>query len=189
MVKAEIEAGADLVWVNDPVSSADCISRMHYEKLTQPMERRFIEAIRKETGVKITMHPCGNWLDRLDLIAQNQADCYFLGPMDIHLCVEKITEQNKAGKARCKAINGNIGAATPSTSDGKTPLPYASVLNQSTPEEIEEECKEVINAVEGGGLRCILGPNCWPPAKTPFVNFDTVVYTARKYGRFNNLGG
>ncbi len=182
MVKAEIEAGADLVWVNDPVSSADCISRTHYEKLSQPMERRFIEAIRKETGAKITMHPCGNWIDRLDLVAQNQADCYFLGPMDINYCVEKITEQNRAGLARCKAINGNIGAATPSTSDGKTPLPYATTLNQSRPEEIEAECKEVIQAVEGGGLRTILGPNCWPPAKTPPINYDTVVYAARKHG-------
>lgn len=189
MVKAEIEAGADLVWVNDPVSSADCISRGHYETLTQPMEKRFIEAIRRETGVKITMHPCGNWMDRLDLVAQNQADCYFLGPMDIHTCVEKITEQNRAGNARCMAINGNIGAATPSTSDGKTPLPYATTLNASAPEEIEAECKKVIEAVEGGGLRSILGPNCWPPAKTPPVNYDTVVYAARKHGRFIKAGG
>jgi len=50
MVKAEVEAGADLVWVNDPVSSGDCISRDAYEKLTQPMERKFIEAIRRDFG-------------------------------------------------------------------------------------------------------------------------------------------
>ena len=182
MVKAEVEAGADLVWVNDPVSAADCISREAYEKLTQPMERKFIEAIRRETGVPITMHPCGNWHDRMDLVAQNHADCYFLGPMDVRLCVDKIIEQNKAGNARCKAINGNIGAATPSTTDGKTPLPYASTLNQSTPEQIEAECAEVIKVIEDNDLRCILGPNCWAPAKVPFVNIDTVTYSARKYG-------
>ena len=130
------------------------------------------------------MHPCGNWHDRMDLVAQNQADCYFLGPMDIRLCVDKITEQNKAGKARCKAMNGNIGAATPSTTDGKTALPYASTLNQSTPEQIEAESKEVIKVTEDSGLRCILGPNCWAPAQVPFVNIDTVTYSARKYGTF-----
>jgi uroporphyrinogen-III decarboxylase len=185
MVRAEVEAGADMVWVNDPVSSADCISRDTYEKLTQPMERKFIEAIRRETGVPIIFHPCGNWHDRLDLIAQNQADCYFLGPMDIRLCVEKIVEQNKAGKARVKAINGNLGATSPSATDKKVPLPYATTLISGTPEAIEAECKEVIQAVEGSGLRSILGPNCWTPQGVPFVNIDTVVYSARKHGRFS----
>jgi len=183
MVKAEVEAGADLVWVNDPVSSGDCISRAAYEKLTQPMERKFIEAIRRETGVPIVFHPCGNWHDRLDLIAQNQADAYFLGPMDIGLCVEKITEQNKAGKARAKAINGNIGAASPSTVDRRNPVPYASTLPGSSVDEIEAECREVIRAVEEGGLRCILGTNCWAPQGVPFVKLDTIVYAARKYGQ------
>jgi MtaA/CmuA family methyltransferase len=183
MVKAEVEAGAGLVWVNDPVSSADCISRETYEKLTQPMERKFIEAIRKETGVPIVFHPCGNWHDRLDLIAQNQADAYFLGPMDIRLCVDRIREQNRAGKARARAINGNIGATTPTVAADKKPVPYASTLDKSTPEMIEAECREVIQAVEGGGLCCILGPNCWAPQGVPFVNIDAVVYAARKHGR------
>jgi uroporphyrinogen-III decarboxylase len=185
MVVAKVEAGADFVWVNDPVSSADCISRDAYQKLTQPMERKFIEAIRRETGVPVIFHPCGNWHDRLDLIAQNQADAYFLGPMDIRLCVEKITEQNKAGKARAKAINGNIGAASPTGDAKKVPVPYASTLLVSTPDQIEGECKEVIEVIESGGLRCILGPNCWAPQKVPFVNIDTVVYSARKYGHLS----
>lgn len=184
MVKAEVEAGANLVWVNDPVSSRDCISREAYEKLAQPMERKFIEAIRKETGVPIIFHPCGNWHDRLDLVAQNQADGYFPGTMDIQLCVDKIIEQNKAGKARAKFINGNTGAAMPSTTDGRTPVPYASTLNQSTPDEVEAEAKEVIKVVEDSGLRSILGTNCFPPAKSPFVNIDTITYSARKYGAF-----
>lgn len=185
MVKAEVEAGADLVWVNDPVSSSDCISRDTYEKLTQPMEKKFIEAIRRETGVPIVFHPCGNWHDRLDLIAQNQADCYFLGPMDIRLCVERITEQNKAGKARAKAISGNIGATSQCADAKKVPVPYASTLNASSPDDIEGECKEVMQVVEASGLRSILGPNCWAPQGVPFVNLDTVVYAARKHGRLS----
>ncbi len=183
MVIAEVRAGADFVWVNDPVSSADCISRAAYEKLTQPMERKFIEAIRKETGVPIIFHPCGNWHDRLDLIAQNQADGYFLGPMDMRLCVEKITEQNKAGQARAKVINGNIGAASPTGDAKKVPVPYASTLLASTPDQIEAECREVMQIVGGSGMRAILGPNCWAPQGVPFINIDTVVYAARKYGR------
>jgi uroporphyrinogen decarboxylase len=185
MVKAEVAAGADLVWVNDPVSSADCISRDTYAKLTQPMERKFIEAIRRETGVPVVFHPCGNWHDRLDLIAQNQADCYFLGPMDIRLCVEKIAEQNRAGQARARAINGNLGATTPSTTDRKTPVPYATTLLSGAPDAIEAECRELIQAVEAGGLRSILGPNCWAPPGVAFANIDAMVYSARKYGRYS----
>jgi len=185
MVKAEVEAGADMVWVNDPVSSADCISRDAYQKLTQPMERKFIEAIRRETGVPVVFHPCGNWHDRLDLVAQNQADAYFLGPMDIRLCVDRIVEQNQAGKARAKAISGNLGATNPSVTSAKAPVPYATTLGAGTPETIEAEAREVISVVEGGGLRSILGPNCWTPPGTPFVNIDALVYSARKYGRLS----
>jgi hypothetical protein len=118
-------------------------------------------------------------------VAQNQADCYFLGPMDIRSCVEKIVEQNQAGKARAKAINGNLGATTPSATDKKVPVPYATTLSSGTPDAIEAECKEVIQVVEASGLRSILGPNCWTPPSTPFANIDTVVYAARKHGRLS----
>jgi MtaA/CmuA family methyltransferase len=184
LVKAAWEEGADCVWVNDPVSSRDCISKEHYEKLTQPYERKFIEAIRKETGMKIVMHPCGNWHDRMDLVYQNQADSYFLGPMDIELCTKIAVETNKAGKSRVLSINGNIGAATKCTTDGRKEVPYGSTMKASKPEEIEAECKKVIETVEGAGLRLILGPNCWDTKGTPFVNRDAVVYAARKYGKY-----
>lgn len=184
LVIAAWEEGADCVWVNDPVSAGDCISRDHYEKLTQPYERKFIEAIRRETGMKITMHPCGNWHDRLDLVYQNQADGYFLGPMDIELCVQKAVETNEKKLSRVKFLNGNIGAATKTTTDGYTPLPYATTLKKGTPEEVEKECKVVIDTVEGADIRCILGPNCWDTKGSPYVNRDAMVYAARKFGQY-----
>jgi len=102
--------------------------------------------------------------------------------MDIELCLEKIVAENKSGRARARAINGNIGAASPCTRNRKTPVPYASTLTASSPDEIEAECKEVIRAVEGSGLRTILGTNCWAPQGVPFVKLDTIVYAARKHG-------
>ncbi|MGO9311482.1 MAG: uroporphyrinogen decarboxylase family protein [Syntrophobacteraceae bacterium] len=184
MVIAAWEEGADCVWVNDPVSAGDCISRKHYEQLTQPYERKFIEAIRYHTGMKVIMHPCGTWLDRMDLVYQNQADGYFLGPMDIKFCVDTAVKTNEAGLSRVKCINGNVGAATKSTTDGFIPLPYATTMDKGTPDEIEEEARICIETVEGAGLRSILGPNCWETPNTPFVNRDTMVYAARKYGTF-----
>ena len=184
LVIAAWEAGADCVWVNDPVSSRDCISRDHYDKLTQPYQRKFIEAIRRETGMNITMHPCGNWHDRLDLVYQNQADCYFLGPMDIDLCVDKAVETNEKGLSRVKALNGGIGAATPDTTDGQTKCSYATTMKRGKPADVEENARVVIEAVENADLRCILGTNCWDVKGSSFVNRDAVVYAARKYGQY-----
>ncbi len=184
MVIAEWEAGADAVWINDPVSSRDCISREHYEKLTQPYERKFIEAIRKHTGMKVIFHPCGNWHDRMDLVYQTQADGYFPGPMDIEMLVKTAVENNAAGKSRVKFINGNIGAATKATSDGQKPMPWATTMLKGTPEEIETEGKKCIETIEGADLRCILGTNCFDTQHSPFVNRDAVVFTARKYGQY-----
>jgi uroporphyrinogen-III decarboxylase len=184
LVIAAWEEGADCVWVNDPVSAGDCISRAHYEKLTQPYERKFIEAIRYHTGMKIIMHPCGNWIDRMDLVYQNQADGYFLGPMDIKMCVDTALKTNEADLSRVKCINGNVGSATKTTTDGFTPVPYASTMRDSTPDELEEECRIVMKTVEDAGLRSILGPNCWESANSPNINRDTMIYAARKYGRF-----
>ncbi len=185
MVIAAHEAGADCVWVNDPVSSADCISRKHYETLTQPFERKFIEAIRRETGMKIIFHPCGNWHDRLDLVFQNQADGYFLGPMNIDLCTQKAAEVRDAGlNPHLKFLNGNFGAATKSSTADRKPVPYATTLKFGTPEELIEESRIIIETVEGGGLRCMLGPNCWEPKGAANINRDAVVYAARRHGSY-----
>jgi uroporphyrinogen decarboxylase len=184
LVIAAWEAGADCVWVNDPVSSRDCISRDHYEKLTQPYERKFIEAIRRETGMNITMHPCGNWHDRLDLVYENQADCYFLGPMDIELCTKVAVETNEKGTSRVKALNGGVGAATADTTDGQTKCSYATTMKRGKPADVEENARVAIETVENADLRCILGTNCWDVQKSSYANRDTLVYAARKYGQY-----
>jgi len=104
--------------------------------------------------------------------------------MDIKFCVDTAVKTNEAGLSRVKCINGNVGAATKSTTDGFIPLPYATTMDKGTPDEIEEEARICIETVEGAGLRSILGPNCWETPNTPFVNRDTMVYAARKYGTF-----
>jgi|SaaInl8_200m_RNA_FD_contig_123_15947_length_1622_multi_6_in_0_out_2_1 uroporphyrinogen decarboxylase len=184
MVIAAWEAGADAVWINDPVSARDCISREHYEKLTQPFERKFIEAIRKNTGMKITMHPCGNWHDRMDLVYQNQADAYFLGPMDIKMCTDVAVENNAKGLSRVTMLNGGVGAATPDTTDGQTKCDYATTMKRGTPAQVEENSRVVIETVENADLRCMLGTNCWDVKGAPVVNRDAMVYAARKYGQY-----
>jgi hypothetical protein len=43
----------------------------------------------------------------------------------------------------------------------------------------------VINTVEGADLRCMLGPNCWEPKGTSFINRDATIYAARRYGSYD----
>jgi uroporphyrinogen-III decarboxylase len=185
MAIAAHEAGADAIWINDPVSSADCISRAHYEKLTQPYERKYVEAIRRETGMHVSFHPCGNWHDRLDLVYGNQADGYFLGPMNIDLCVEKAVEVRNAGaNPHLHFLNGNYGAATKTSTADRKPVAYATTLKFGTPDELIEESRIIIETVEGGDIRCLLGPNCHEPKSTPFINRDATVFAARKFGQY-----
>ena len=177
MVVAEVEAGADVVWVNDPVSSADCISRDTYEKYTQPYEKKFILAIRERTGVPVIFHPCGNWHDRLDLVAANGADAMFPGTMDLDLVIKK-----SKGVGNMKAIVGNVGAVTPCTTDGRNRAEAATTMLLGKPEEIEAEAKRDIALGMAEMPGYILGSNCFPSPDTPTISTDTVVYAARKYG-------
>jgi uroporphyrinogen decarboxylase len=181
MVVAEVESGADVVWVNDPVSSADCISRAHYEKITQPYEKRFVEAIRERTGVPVIFHPCGNWHDRLDLVAQTGADALFPGTMDFKQVYDKTM-----GVANVRALNGGVGSARPSTIDvkGITPAEDATTLLDGKPDDVEREARRAIRIGTQKGAGLILGGNCFPPLDVPAINLDAMVYSARKYGRY-----
>ncbi len=181
MVVAEVDSGADVVWVNDPVSSADCISRSHYEKYAQPYEKKFIAAIRERTGVPVIFHPCGNWHDRLDLVAQNGADAIFPGTMDLSLVYEKTM-----GVANVKALNGGVGSAKPNTKDvkGATLAEDATTLLSGKPDEVEREARRAIKVGTQRGAGFLLGGNCFPPQDVPPINIDAMVYSARKYGEY-----
>ena len=99
--------------------------------------------------------------DRLDLIFANQADGYFMGPMNIDLVVEKAVEtRNSGANPYLHFLNGNYGAATKSSTPDRKPVPYATTLKFGTPDELIEESRIVIETVEGADIRCMLGPNC-----------------------------
>jgi uroporphyrinogen decarboxylase len=74
---ALITAGADIIFVSDPASSGDAISRSQYEQWGAPYTKRLVSLI-KRSGVKTILHICGNTTDRLDLMAGTGVDCLSL---------------------------------------------------------------------------------------------------------------
>jgi len=74
---ALITAGADIIFVSDPASSGDAISRSQYEQWGAPYTKRLVDLI-KRSGLKTILHICGNTTDRLDLMAGTGVDCLSL---------------------------------------------------------------------------------------------------------------
>jgi uroporphyrinogen decarboxylase len=77
---AIISAGADIVFVSDPASSGDAISKKQYEEWGAPFTKRLVNMI-KRSGVKAILHICGNTTDRLEIMADTGVDCLSLDGM------------------------------------------------------------------------------------------------------------
>jgi uroporphyrinogen decarboxylase len=72
-VVAIVSAGADIVFVSDPASSGDAISKKQYEEWGAPYTKRLVGLI-KRSGVKTILHICGNTTDRLELMVGTGVD-------------------------------------------------------------------------------------------------------------------
>ncbi len=70
---AVVQAGADIVWLPDPVASGDAVSPKVYNDWVLPYTRRVVAAIKK-TGVPVLMHICGDTSDRLEMLASAGVD-------------------------------------------------------------------------------------------------------------------
>ncbi|MBC7120899.1 MAG: uroporphyrinogen decarboxylase family protein [Candidatus Methanosuratus sp.] len=157
--EAVVEAGADLIWVSDPTSSGDMISKKAFEEFVYPFLRRQIKAF-KRMGTKVFLHICGNVNDRLESMANTGADA--------------ISVDEKVDLAKAKTLIGNRVCIMGNISPGVT-------LLQKTPQDVEQECKVAIEkAMEGGGF--VLAPGCIIPAATPGENIAAMVNSVKKYG-------
>jgi len=70
---AVVHAGADIVWIPDPVASGDVVSPKTYKEWVLPFTKRLVDAMKK-TGAKTIMHVCGDTSDRLEILASSGVD-------------------------------------------------------------------------------------------------------------------
>ncbi|MCF8033730.1 MAG: uroporphyrinogen decarboxylase family protein [Desulfarculaceae bacterium] len=74
---AVISAGADIIFLSDPTSSGDAVSKKSWEEWGLPYTQELVDVIKRQ-GVKTILHICGNTLDRLESLAATGVDCLSL---------------------------------------------------------------------------------------------------------------
>jgi uroporphyrinogen decarboxylase len=141
---AVISTGADILFISDPTSSGDAISKRQWEEWGLPLTARLVNLV-KRSEIKTIMHICGNTEDRLESLAMTGVDC---------LSLDEAVDFEKArkilGPRYC--LMGNVST---------------TLMAMGSPEEVQEATKAVISKsgrdghllVSGG---CLLADNCPP---------------------------
>lgn len=144
--KAQIDAGATVMWMADPTSSEDLISPDMFPLSLSGIERTIGE-VKKEYDVPAFLHVCGNTRDLMPLVRGTGADCFSFD----HAVDPAVARKQADGLP----LMGNID-------------PVRYIMN-GTPGQVREESFRIIKECGlNGGL--ILAPGCETPISSPFEN-------------------
>jgi [methyl-Co(III) methanol-specific corrinoid protein]:coenzyme M methyltransferase len=149
--KALVEAGADLIAVEDMQASPDLIAPHTYRDLELEYQRRQVEAL----GVPVILHICGNVDKIIGYMGQTGAAAVSLEP-------KSDTVTARAGVGITGILIGGVDAAT--------------TLFMKGPDEVKEAAREQIEM----GLD-ILAPGCAVAPGTPTANLVAMVEAAEEY--------
>ncbi|MCG8400310.1 MAG: MtaA/CmuA family methyltransferase [Firmicutes bacterium] len=154
--QAMIDAGADVIVIEDMMASLDMISPEIFRKLAQPYEKNLVESF----SAPVIIHVCGK-LDRIVAdIAKTGCAAISVEPV---VNVPAAMEQFKA-----MGINTPlIGAIDP-----------VNTLYLGDEEQVRQETAENINK----GL-AMISPGCAVPPATKTANMTAVVQTVKAAGR------
>ncbi len=148
---AVVQAGADIVWLPDPVASGDAISPKTYEDWVLPYTQRLVSAIKK-TGVKVLMHICGDTSDRLEALASTGVDGLSLdAKVDFGFARETLGPKY--------LLMGNVEPTHP--------------LTLGKPETVYEHSKKVIEQAGKEG-HFFLSSGCIVPEEAPVENMEAM---------------
>ena len=155
---AIISTGVDILFISDPSSSGDAISKKHWEEWGKPLTSRLVNLV-KPTGIKTIMHVCGDNSDRLESFAETGVNC-----LSLDEGVDFKAARKLLGPRFC--LMGNVST---------------SLLAMGSPEEVKEATREVIDkAGRDGGL--MVSGGCIIPAICPPENIQAMVETAKTWG-------
>lgn len=155
---AILSTGVDILFISDPTSSGDAISKKHWEQWGKPLTTRLVNLV-KRAGVKTILHICGNNSDRLESMAETGVDCLSLDePVDF-------------GKARQilgpkYILMGNVST---------------SLLAMGSPEDVAKATREVIKKAGTNGSLLVSGA-CILPGICPPENVQAMVDATRAFG-------
>jgi len=156
---ALIQAGVDVLFISDPMSSSDMISPRIWMTFAQPYTTKVVSALKK-LEAKIIMHICGDTTDRLESMAATGVDCLSLDSK-----VNMSEARNTLGDNIC--LMGNLDPT--------------NLLVFGTPEGVEKESRHLMASVVGTKSNYILSSGCTVPINAPSENIRAMVSATKKF--------
>jgi len=154
---AILSTGVDILFISDPSSSGDAISKSHWETWGKQYTTRLVKLV-KPTGIKTLMHICGDNSDRLESMAETGVD-----GLSLDEGVNFEDALKRLGPEYC--LMGNVST---------------SLLSMGNPDEVASATKEVIaKAGQNGGL--LVSGGCILPDLCPPENIQAMVETAKAH--------
>jgi len=154
---AAAKAGAHGLAFGD--SPSMLMSRQMYMEFALPYARRAVETLKRETGLPVFYHVCGDTRHILDLMVDIGADCIEIDSM-VPMALAK-----QYAQGRC-AVEGNVSTI--------------EAFFQGTPEQVTREAESILALFENrGGL--ILSSACEIPRHSPGENVRALTDAAGNY--------
>jgi uroporphyrinogen decarboxylase len=145
--------------VADPLASTSVISPAMYREFAFPGEKELIACIRR-IGFDAMLHICGETEPILEDVARTGADMFSFDRVPISAAAEKVGKSMR--------LVGNIDPVQ---------------LMLSSPEEIQRDARECIEAGKRSPRGFILATGCEVPLDTPPENIEALMKAGDKYGQ------
>jgi len=159
--QAQLEAGADALWLGDCVATSNFISPEQYEEFAAEYADTSCRRIQKSDGI-VFYHGSEKSVPHLTIMSELSFDTINIGDgIDIGRV------KNAIGNKKC--IMGNLDTI--------------NVLKMKSPSEIEKETKDIVEKgkVNGGYIFCT-GEGI--PRETPGENVRAMIKAVKLYGRY-----
>ena len=157
---AVVQAGADFMWIGDPTSSGDLISKRVWLQYGLPYTKRLVKAL-KQNGMRVMLHICGNTNDRLESYVQTGIDAFSM--------------DEKVDLSFAREVMGDDVCLWGNVSPSETMI-------FGMPDKVELEAKACIEKGKGKKGKFILGSGCIIPVQAPPYNVEALVRASQKYG-------
>ena len=155
----EDSVGVDVIWIADPTSTGSMLDLDSYREFVLPVTKKLVDGWKKEFGVPVMYHVCGDTMPIIDAVPDTGIDIFSIDhAMDMAAARERVKDR--------LCLMGNVD-------------PINTLLN-GTPEDVKRESKRVIE--EGGADgRLILAGGCEVARDTPIENIRAMIDSAKAY--------
>ncbi len=159
--KALVDAGADIICTSNPVANMDCISRKAYAEFSHPYSKRMWGELKEHGAKAVLFHTCGRWLDRYDLVCDENIDVVHCDKIELAEFKAKYTER--------VAVMGNVRSVM--------------TLLHGAEEDVRRETLECLRQGAPFG-RYIASADCAVPRDTPPANVQAMAGVVKQYGKY-----